>query len=210
MSHFSGAQCKRCRRLGVKLCSKGERGLGSKCALARRNYPPGVHGPKGYGRISDYGLHLQEKQKLRVIYGIMEKQLCKYFDEAKREKTNTGFKLLELLERRFDNIIYRLGLASSRRQARQMVGHNHFKVNGKKMNIPSYTVKRGDVITIAKEKSLTTGQIAENIKTMPKKEIPAWLFWDEQNKKGQVVELPQNNDLDVGVDTRLIVEFYSR
>jgi small subunit ribosomal protein S4 len=210
MSKVLGPKCRLCRRLGVKLCSKGERGMGAKCALVRRAYPPGVHGQKGYGRLTDYGLHLKEKQKLKVLYGIMERQLRKYFEEAKRFKTNTGFKLIETLERRFDNVVFRLGLASSRRQARQFVNHGHFLINGKKMDIPSYLVKKGDVINIKKTKMMEKGPMSENLKMIAKKETPAWLIWNDVDKKGQIIEMPSGKDLDVGVDTKLIVEHYSR
>jgi small subunit ribosomal protein S4 len=210
MSKVLGPKCKLCRRLGVKLCSKGERGMGGKCALVRRAYPPGVHGQKGYGRLTDYGLHLKEKQKLKVLYGIMERQLRKYFEEAKRFKSNTGFKMIETLERRFDNVVFRLGLASSRRQARQFVNHGHFLINGKKMDIPSYLVKKGDKISIKKTKMTEVGPMADNLKMIAKKEISSWLNWDDQNKQGNVIEVPSGKDLDVGVDIKLIIEHYSK
>jgi small subunit ribosomal protein S4 len=210
MSRILGPKCRLCRRLGVKLCSKGERGLGGKCALVRRNYPAGAHGPDGYRKLSDYGVHLAEKQKLRVLYGLMERQLRKYFTEAKKFKTNTSLKLVEILEVRLDNVIYRLGLASSRSQARQLVSHGHFFINGKKMDIPSYRVKKGDVIAIKKEKLLTKGPVAENLKSMGKREIPEWLAWDLENKKGHVIKLPVGKDLDIGINVKLIVEHYSR
>jgi small subunit ribosomal protein S4 len=210
MSKVLGPKCRLCRRLGVKLCSKGERGLGAKCALVRRAYPPGVHGQKGYGRLTDYGLHLKEKQKLKVLYGIMERQLRKYFEEAKRFKSNTGLKLIETLERRFDNVVFRLGLANSRRQARQLVNHGHFLVNGKKMDIPSCIMKKGDAITVKKAKMKEKGPLAENLKMMAKKEIPTWLAWDETEQRGVVLEFPDGKNLDVGVDVKLIVEHYSR
>jgi small subunit ribosomal protein S4 len=210
MSKVLGPKCRLCRRLGVKLCSKGDRGLGAKCALVRRNYPPGVHGPKGAGKKTDYGTHLQEKQKIKVLYGIMERQLRKYFEEAKRFKSNTSVKLIEILERRLDNVVYRLGLASSRRQARQLVNHGHLLVNGKKMTIPSYLVKKGDLITVKKAKMLVKGPLSENIASISKKEGPEWLSWDAANNRGQVLTLPQGKELEVGIEVKLIVEFYSR
>ncbi len=210
MSKYLGPKCKLCRRLGVKLCSKGERGLGSKCALIKRNYPPGVHGPKGYPRLTDYGVHLKEKQKVRTMYFVLERQLKKYFMQASKSKTDTGLKFVELLERRLDNVIYRLGLAVSRPQARQMVSHNLFLINNKKINVPSCEVKSGDVITILKEKSLNNGVLAENLKSIKTDEIPSWLDWDVKENKAKIVNLPKENDLNVGIDTRLVVEYYSK
>lgn len=210
MARDLNPKCKQCRRLGTKLFLKGERCFAVKCALTKRNYPPGAHGQKGQSRLTDYGLHLREKQKLKKMYGIFEKQLRKYFAEAVKGKANTGFKLIELLERRFDNVVYKLGLADSRQQARQFIGHNLFFVNNKKVNIPSFVVKSGDVISIKKtvlnEKSL----LAENLKKAAKKEVANWLVWSDQEKQGRVVSLPTGEELNVGVDPRLIVEFYSK
>ncbi len=210
MAKYLGPKCKLCRRLGTKLCSKGERGTSAKCALVKRSYPPGAHGSKGYGRQTDYGLHLQEKQKLKVMYGVLERQMSKYFKEAVRSKGDSGLKLLELLESRLDNVIYRLGLATSRPQARQFVSHGLFLVNNKKVNIPSWRVKVGDAVTLKKEKSKSQGVLAENLKKMEKRETPIWLNWTPKDFKGQVVARPQGKDLEVGVDIRLVVEFYSR
>lgn len=206
MSRNLNPKCKQCRRLGVKLCTKGERGESAKCALTRRNYPPGVQGPKGYKRITDYGLHLQEKQKIKLLYGLMERQLRKVFAEAGKAKGDTGLKLVEFLERRLDNVVYRLGLAASRPQARQFVGHNLLLVNNKKLNIPSYRVKTNDVITLKKNQGL----LAENLKNIAKKEIPSWLNWNLQENKGTVVSLPAEKELEIGIDPKLIVEFYSK
>jgi len=203
-------QVKRYRRLGMKVDSNASVGSSKARALAKRSYPPGIHGPKGHPRMTDYGLHLQEKQKVRLMYGIMEKQVRNYFKEAVRSKESSGLKFIELLERRLDNVIYRLGLATTRRQARQLVSHSHFLVNGKKLNVPSYTVKPGDVITLKKTKDTEKGLLAENLKNIAKQETPEWLIWDVENKKGQVTGLPQATDLEVGIDSRLIVEFYSR
>ncbi len=202
--------CKQCRRLGVKLCAKGERGKGVKCALTRRNYPPGAHGPKGYGRVTDFGLHLQEKQKIKLLYGVLERQLRKIFAEAVKAKSNTNFKLIELLERRLDNVVYRLGLANSRAQARQFVNHGLFLINGKKIKIPSYRVKINDLINIRKEKTKTKGLLSDNFKNISKLERPAWLNWQAENQQGQIVSLPEAKDLEIGIDPRLIVEFYSK
>jgi len=211
MARNLNPKCKQCRRLGIKLCGKGERGEG-KCALVKRNYPPGVHGPKGYQRITDYGLHLQEKQKLKVMYGLMERQLHKYFNEAVKSKGNSGFKLIEIVERRLDNVVYRLGLASTRAQARQFINHSLFLINHKKNNIPSYQVKVGDIITIRKEKSKIKGSLAENLKSLSTIDnlSPAWLSWDKEKGQGVVLALPVGDELQIGVDPRLIVEFYSK
>lgn len=210
MSKYLGPKCKLCRRLGIKLCSKGERGLGAKCALVKRNYPPGIHGPKGYTRLTDYGAHLKEKQKVRTIYFILERQLRKYFMQASKSQIDTDSKLIELLERRLDNVVYRLGLAISRPQARQMVNHGLFLINNKKINIPSYQVKSGDIIDIRKEKSLNFGVLAGNLKNIKTNEMPSWLDWDVKENKAKVVNLPQGKDLEVGIDTRLVVEYYSK
>ncbi|HPA25797.1 MAG TPA: 30S ribosomal protein S4 [bacterium] len=206
MSRNLKPNCKQCRRLGVKLCTKGLRGDGAKCALTKRNYPPGAHGPKGYKRLTDYGLHLQEKQKIKLLYGLMERQLRKVFAEASKAKGDTGLKLVELLERRLDNVVYRLGLATSRPQARQFVGHNLLLVNGKKLNIPSYLVKINDVISIKKNK----GILADNLKNISHKEAPSWINWDTNETKGVIISLPADKELEIGIDPRLIVEFYSK
>ncbi len=207
-------KCKQCRRAGEKLFLKGERCFGPKCAMTKRNYPPGIHGNKGYPRLTDYGVHLREKQKLRRIYRITENQLKRYFVEASKSKDETNLKLIELLERRLDNVIYRLGLASSRRQAQQFVGHALFKINGRRIDVPSYRVKAGNVITIRKEKSIKRGMLAENIQKIIKKstnkEQPAWIDWDAKENSARIVSLPKGKDLEIGIDTRLIVEFYSK
>ncbi|MBU4360871.1 30S ribosomal protein S4 [Candidatus Parcubacteria bacterium] len=210
MSKYLGPKCKICRRLGVKLCSKGERGSGAKCALVKRNYPPGAHGPKGHPRLTDYGVHLKEKQKVRAMYFILERQLRKYFNLATRSQFDTGTKLIELLERRLDNVIYRLGLAISRPQARQMVSHSLFLINNKKINVPSCQIKSGDVISFRKEKSLNSGILAENLKNIKIDNLPGWLEWDANENKAKIVELPKDKDLEIGIDTRLVVEYYSK
>jgi len=203
-------KCKQCRRAGEKLFLKGERCFGPKCAMTKRNYPPGVHGNKGYPRQTDYGMHLKEKQKLKRMYGIMERQLRKYFEEAAHSSEETGSKLIELLERRLDNVIYRLGLATSRRQARQFVSHDLFKVKDKKIDVPSYRVRAGETITIRKEKSSFQGYLAENMNKKAGKELPSWLSWDADKKECKIVNIPSGKDLEIGIDTRLIVEFYSK
>jgi len=211
MSKDLSPKAKKYRRLMIKPEANSDGSISSLTkAVTKRSYPPGVHGPKGHPRLTDFGLHLREKQKICLIYGIMERQLKKYFKQAMRHKGNTGLKLMEFLERRLDNVIYRLGLAQSRRQARQLINHHLFLLNGKKHNIPSYLVKSGDVIEIRKEKSLQKGPIADGLKIISKRELPDWLIWDEKQKKVQVTALPAEKDLEQGIDTRLVVEYYSR
>ncbi len=203
-------KCKQCRRAGEKLFLKGERCFSSKCAMTKRNFPPGIHGAKGYGRrLTDYGQHLKEKQKLSRIYSVMERQLRKYFKEAVKSSEASGGQLLSLLERRLDNVIFRMGLANSRTQARQFVSHDLFKVNNKKINIPSYRVKAGDIITIRKEKSTKKGLLAENLKNIDKQEKTDWLDWSSKDNQGKIIELPQGDKIDIGVDMQMVVEFYS-
>ena len=210
MARDLNPQCKKCRRAGEKLFLKGDRCFGVKCAMTKRNFPPGIHGAKGANRrLTNYGLHLKEKQKLSRIYGVMERQLVKYFEESVKSQEETGSKLVSLLERRLDNVVFRMGLASSRRQARQFVSHDLLKVNDKKINVPSFRVKVGDVITIRKNISTSKGILAENLKNIEKKEQPAWLNWITKENKGQVLELPVGKDIDNGVDMRMVVEFYS-
>jgi len=211
MARDLNPKCKQCRRAGEKLFIKGERCFGPKCALVKRNYVPGMHGNKFRSRLTDYGIHLKEKQKLRRTYGILEKQLRKYFAEAFKNKTETGHKLSELIERRLDNVVYRLGLATSRQQARQFVSHDLFKVNNKKVDIPSYRVKSRDVIEVRKETSLKKGILAENLKTIDKRKSDVkWLVWDEKKNSGKVLSLPTGKDLQINIDMRLIIEFYSK
>ena len=203
-------KAKQYRRLGIRPESNSGNSSSMARAVAKRSYPPGVHGPKGFKRLTDYALHLQEKQKIRLVYGILEKQLKKYFKEAVNAKENTGLKLMELLERRFDNVIFKAGLATTRRQARQLINHRHFKVNDKKMDIPSYLVNTGDFITIKKDKSYKKGPIAENLKMINKHNEPEWIAWDESNQRIKILNLPQEKNLELGFDLRLIVEYYSK
>jgi len=202
-------KAKQYRRLGIKPESNADSSSLSR-AIARRDYPPGLHGPKGRQRQTDYGIHLQEKQKVRLLYGILEQQLSNYFKQASRIRGNTGLKLMELLERRLDNVIFRSGLATTRRQARQLVNHSHFLVNGKKMNIPSYFIKKGDIISIKKDKSMESGPIAQGLKIMAKRDLVDWLVWDNTKNQLIVLDIPKEKNLQLGVDTRLIVEYYSK
>ncbi len=203
--------CRLCRREGEKLFLKGDRCFSPKCAIERRSYPPGVHGRQGQFRRkeSDYGLQLREKQKARRLYGVFERQFRRYFQEAQRQKGLTGVNLLILLESRLDNVIYRLGLASSRPQARQLVSHGHFEVNGRKTNIPSFIVSEGDVITV-RENSEKNTFFKDLVKGLDEGRVPNWLSLDAKNLTGRVMSLPTREHIDVTLKEQLIVEFYSR
>jgi small subunit ribosomal protein S4 len=206
MARYTGPQCKRCRREGIKLYLKGDRCYTDKCAVARRPQAPGQHGTSRK-KVSNYGLQLREKQKAKRIYGVLEAQFRMYYEEAERQKGVTGENLLRLLELRLDNVAYRLGFGNSRVEARQLVRHGHFTVNGAKVNIPSYQVKAGDVIAV-KEKSLAS----EKFKALAELQgnLPKWLTVDKDKMEGQVVELPQREDVDIPVNETLIVELYSK
>jgi small subunit ribosomal protein S4 len=208
MAVYSGPLCRLCRRDGVKLFLKGERCYTSKCAIERRKYPPGQHGQR-QRKLAEFGVQLREKQKLKRIYRVLERQFRSYFKEAVRRKGVTGEILLQLLELRLDNVVYRLGLGLSRRQARQLVNHAHFRVNGKKVNIPSYQVRPGDVITVA-EGSKQTGAIVEALATTGGRRTPEWLTLDTGAMSGRVLSVPTREQIDTQVNEALIVEFYSR
>jgi small subunit ribosomal protein S4 len=198
-----------CRRAGIKLFLKGERCFTPRCAIERRRKPPGGHISRRR-RPSDWAVRLAEKQKARIIYGLMERQFRRYFEMALKFPGATGDYLLQLLERRLDNAVYRLSFADSRRQARQLVLHGHITVNGKRVTIPSYLVKAGDVIGW----KYSDGSVPEFVQTlaegMPKRPVPTWLRLDAANLKGEVLALPEPGEIDTGIDSRLIVEFYSR
>ena len=206
MSRYTDANCKLCRREGQKLFLKGERCYSTKCALEKRNYAPGQHG-QSRKKMSDYGTQLREKQKTKRFYGMQETQFRNLFDKASRKKGITGENLLILLESRLDNVVFRLGFASSRKEARQLVTHNHFTVNGKKVNIPSYEVKAGDVIKV-KEKSTNSPKFKE-VKEMSIT-VPSWLTVDVEKLEGKVVSLPTRSEIDTPVAEHLIVELYSK
>src|SRR3712207_729535 len=202
MARYIGATCRLCRREGMKLFLKGDRCYTDKCAFARRSYAPGQHG-QGRKKLSNYGVQLREKQKARRIYGILEAQFRKYYEKAETMRGITGENLLKLLEMRLDNVVYRLGFGSSRSEARQLVTHGHFLVNGKKVDIASFKVSAGDVITV-REKSRGTEKFktfAENPKT-----LPAWLQGNVENFEGKVIAEPTRTDIDVPVNETLIVE----
>ncbi|MCX7816603.1 MAG: 30S ribosomal protein S4 [Syntrophales bacterium] len=208
MASYRGPVCRICRREGLKLFLKGERCYTDKCSFERRDYVPGDHGHVRR-KLSDYGVQLREKQKLKRIYGLQERQFRRYFEEADRQKGITGTNLLLLLERRLDNIVFRLGFATSRREARQLVRHNHFLVNGKKVNIPSYLIKVGDEIQV-RERSRSIARISEAMEAVERRGIPHWLELDRDNFRGYVRSLPTREDLTMPVKEQLVVEFYSK
>ncbi len=209
MARYIDASCRLCRRENLKLFLKGDRCYTDKCAFERRSYAPGQHGQRRGGKVSDYGIQLREKQKVKRIYGIFENQFRRYYHKAEQQKGITGTNLLILLERRLDNIVYRMGFASSRDQARQLVRHNHFAVNGSKVNIPSFQVKSGDMIEV-KEKSRKIPVIQEAMETVVRREIPPWLEVDIDNFRGVVKAFPSREELTMPINEQMIVEFYSK
>lgn len=210
MGRDIGPKDKQSRRLGEKLFLKGERDLSPKSAIVKRNYPPGIHGPKGFARKkSDYGRQLSAKQKIKKMYRLRERQFRNYFLQGRKQKGNASENLLRLLELRLDNVVYRFGFAHSRDQARQLVTHGHIRLNGKKVNIPSQLVKTRDEISV-RQSSQSNKFFQLVSKEMSKKEIPAWLAYVEKEKKGVVLDLPQTKDLNLDQDATLTVEFYSR
>ncbi|MBA2729627.1 MAG: 30S ribosomal protein S4 [Euzebyaceae bacterium] len=208
MARYTGPDCKLCRRERQKLYLKGTRCEGPKCAIEKRPYPPGEHG-RGRIRESEYLLQLREKQKARRIYGVLEKQFRNYYQEATRSKGQTGTTLLVLLERRLDNVVYRGGLARSRDEARQMVRHRHFQVNGRTVNIPSYSVRVGDVVTV-RERARNMVPILGSLELIGGKQVPAWVSTDTTKLQISVLDLPQRGQIDVPVQEQLIVELYSK
>ncbi|MBE7051442.1 MAG: 30S ribosomal protein S4 [Ruminococcaceae bacterium] len=208
MARYTDAVCRLCRREGQKLFLKGERCYSGKCAIDRRAYAPGQHG-QGRKKLSEYGLQLREKQKAKRFYGVLEGQFAHYYELAEKKAGVTGENLLQILESRLDNVIYRLGFGLSRAEARQLVVHGHFLVNGKKVDIPSYLVKEGDVITI-KETSRSLPKIKAIIEATEGKNIPQWLDLDRNTLQGKVVTLAARSDIDLEVEEHLIVELYSK
>ena len=206
MARDTGAQCKMCRREGQKLFLKGERCLTDKCGVERRNYPPGDHG-RGRMRQSEYRVQLREKQKTRRYYGVLEKQFRSYYDKASRQEGVTGENLLRLLECRFDNVLVRLGFAASRRQARQLVRHGHWTINGRRVDIPSYQVKPEDVIAI---KSGSDATDVVRTATELTSGVPAWLQADHDALTAKVLRLPERSEISAPVEEQLIVELYSK
>ncbi len=209
MANYTGSDCRICRRENMKLFLKGDRCYSDKCAFDRRSYPPGEHGERRGRKTSDYGIQLREKQKIKRIYGLSEKQFHLFFERADRQKGITGTNLLVALERRLDNVVYRLGFASSRAQARQLVQHSHFLVNGKKVNIPSYEVKVGDSVEI-RERSRTLQLIQDSMDAVVRRGVPQWLDLEKENLKGMVKNLPVREDLTMPMQEQLVVELYSK
>ena len=208
MSRYKDEQCRICRREGQKLFLKGSRCYTDKCSVTRRNYAPGDHG-QGRKKISEYGTQLREKQKTKAFYGVGEKQFRKYFEMAENKKGITGENLLQILESRLDNVVYRLGFGVSRAQARQFVNHGHFEVNGQKVDIPSYLVKAGDVIAVREIKK-DNKTIKENLEVNAARPVPEWLEKDAEKMQGKVVRLASREDVDIPVEEHLIVELYSK
>jgi len=208
LARYTGPCCRLCRRENIELFLKGERCFTDKCAIKRRNYAPGQHGQSRV-KVSPYGIQLREKQKVRRIYGILEKQFRGYFEKAERMKGVTGENLLFLLERRLDNIVYRLGFASSRTQARMLVRQGHFDVNGRKVDIPSYQVKIGDTVTL-REKSRSVAAITESLEAVVRRGIPQWLELDKDGFCGKVKSLITREDITMPIQEQLIVELYSK
>ena len=208
MARYVGPVCRLCRREGMKLFLKGERCYTDKCGYERRSYPPGQHGQVRRRKRSDYGEQLREKQKVKRIYGVLEDQFRRYFEQAERTRGITGETLLQLLERRLDNAVYRLGFATSRPQARQLVRHGHFLVNGKKVDIPSYTVKVGDVVSV-RETSRKNPSILHAVEEVKGRGIPEWLSL-AGDMEGKVVSVPTREQINLPVQEQLIVELYSK
>ena len=208
MARYTGPVCRQCRREGAKLFLKGDRCFSQKCAYVRRPKPPGQHGGGRRGKVSEYGTQLREKQKLKRAYGVLEKQFRKHYDIAEKMPGKAGENLLQLLERRLDNVVYRLGLGDSRAQARQIVMHGHIRVNGKKVDIPSYIVSEGDEITVA-PRSAQEERFKE-VRETAQKSTGKWLEFDPGTLTGRVVSMPTREDIDLPVEEHLIVELYSK
>ena len=208
MARYTDEQCRICRREGQKLFLKGSRCYSDKCSISRRNYAPGQHGQKR-AKLSEYGTQLREKQKTKSYYGVGEKQFRGYFEMASNKKGITGENLLQILESRLDNVVYRLGFGASRAQARQLVNHGQFAVNGQRVDIPSYLVKAGDVITVRENKK-ENGAIKANIEANSARPVPAWMELNNETLSGKVVRLASREDVDIPVEEHLIVELYSK
>jgi small subunit ribosomal protein S4 len=208
MARYRGSVCRLCRREGTKLFLKGDRCYSEKCAIERRNYPPGQHG-QGRARFSDYGLQLREKQKVKRIYGVLERPMVRTMKQASRSKGLTGENLLSLLERRLDSVVFRLGFATSRAEARQLVRHGHFLVNGRRATIPSMIAKPGWRITLA-EKSRKVERIAAALEALERRSVPSWLEIDKDKFEGVVSGMPVREEITLPIQEQLIVELYSR
>ncbi len=207
MARYTGSVCRLCRRENLKLFLKGDRCYSDKCGFDRRGYPPGQHGQRRGRKMSDYGIQLREKQKIKRMYGLTEKQFHLFFKRAERQRGITGTNLLVMLERRLDNVVYRLGFVNSRTQGRHLVRHNHFRVNGKKVNIPSYIVQENDIIQ-PRKKDLQV--ITDAMEAVVRRGIPQWLDLDKEAFKGSVKTMPVREDLTMPMQEQLIVELYSK
>ncbi|MGA6993319.1 MAG: 30S ribosomal protein S4 [Candidatus Deferrimicrobiaceae bacterium] len=209
MARYREAVCRLCRREGIELYLKGDRCFTDKCAIKRRGYPPGQHGQRRMKKHSDYGVQLREKQKARRIYGLLEKQFHNYFERADRMKGKTGDNLLILLERRLDNVVFKLGFAVTRRESRQLVRHGHFLVKGRRVNIPSFLVRPGDVVEM-RERSRKIPSVNESLDAVVRKGIPGWLELERENFRGSVKNSPSRADITEPIQEQLIVELYSK
>lgn len=209
MARNIGAACRRCRRENLKLYLKGDRCYSDKCSFERRAFGPGQHGQARFKKQSDYAMQLREKQKVKSMYGMLESQFRLFFEKAEKQKGVTGENLLVMLERRLDNTVFRIGFASSRNQARQLVRHNHILVNGRKVNIPSFLVSVGDVISL-KEKSRANALINENFEAVIRRGMPSWIDLDKDNYKATMKTLPNREEVTMPIQERLIVELYSK
>ena len=209
MARYTGAVCRLCRREDMKLFLKGERCYTDKCGYERRSYPPGQHGQARRRKRSDYGEQLREKQKVKRIYGIAERQFRGYYYKASRMKGVTGDNLIQLLERRLDNVVYRMGFASDHAEARQLVRHGHFKINGRRVNIPSYLVRTNDAVEVT-DQSRTVGRIVEALGAVERRGVPRWIELDKDAFKGVVKTMPARDDVTLPIREQLIVELYSK
>ncbi|MBZ0252116.1 MAG: 30S ribosomal protein S4 [Candidatus Methylomirabilis sp.] len=212
MARYTDSVCRLCRREGLKLYLKGERCYGEKCAIERRPYPPGLHG-QGRQKVSDYGMQLREKQKVRRLYGVLESQFRGYYHKATRTKGVTGQALLQHLELRLDNVVYRLGFAASRAEARQLVRHGHVTIDGRKVNVPSYEVRVGEAVAIrdkSKGKEKLVAKINKTLEALGSRVVPEWLQVDEQALAGKVLSPPQREHITMPISEQLIVELYSK
>jgi small subunit ribosomal protein S4 len=209
MARYIGPVCRLCRREGMKLFLKGERCYTEKCAIEKRNFLPGQHGKARKAKLAGYGLQLREKQRVKRIYGVLENQFRRYFEAADRQRGITGELLLQMLECRLDNVIYRIGFATSRAQARQFVRHGHFSVNGKKVDIPSYQVREGDIVAV-RERSKQNAAVQHAIEEVKGRGIPEWLSFQADQVSGRIVSLPTRAQINLPVQEQLIVELYSK
>jgi len=209
LARYTDSSCRLCRREGLKLFSKGDRCYSEKCSFERRDYVPGDHGQMHKKQRSDYGVQLREKQKLKRMYGLLEKQFRSYFEKADKQKGITGTNLLVLLERRMDNMVFRMGFANSRIEARQLISHGHFLVNGKPVNVPSYLLKAGNEVSV-KEGSRQITRIMGALETVVRRGVPQWLELDKDNFKARIKTLPVREDLTMPIQEQLVVELYSK